>query len=563
MNRRHRIHLLLFFLSLPLLLGAARDAFKVTGIKGKMQANVQARLQELDANHALDNESSEDLQQQIAQAMYPYGYFSPSIQLNRRNKHLNVRITPGPRTTISQLDVRVVGEGADDEHIRQALRQLPIQVHAPLISAQYEEAKQSLMDAAEQQGYLHARFDKAEMLIDKARQSAVLTLVLNTGPRYYFGQVRFDPTRIAPEILQRYIPFQIGQPYSSEQILAFNNALAGSGYFKNVIIKPQDSTNNHVPLNVSLEATARINYTLGIGYGTDTGVRGRAGLQVVPVNRYGHKFNIVALGSMNENSLQGQYIMPGKRPLIDQFEILGGVSNLHYDSGNSNAVSLSLAQRHNLPNFQRVLSLNSLYERFNYSYETRQDNFSLFPKASLTWLHKSGQLFSPQGYKINVNGLVANKALLSQTNFAQIAVDARAAITFDPIRTRLYLHGIQGATQVNDINQLPLSLAQLLGGADNLKGYSYNSIGPGKILGYGGFEVQKETWKQWYLVGFFDVGDVYMPSLKSLKRDVGAGLMWVSPVGPIKIGVAQPVNTHFQRIANTSPRLVINIGPDL
>lgn len=49
---------------------------------------------------------------------------------------------------------------------------------------------------------------------------------------------------------------------------------------------------------------------------------------------------------------------------------------------------------------------------------------------------------------------------------------------------------------------MPLSLAFLLGGSDNLKGYSYNSLGPGKILTYNGFEIQKETVDHWYFVVF-------------------------------------------------------------
>jgi len=118
-------------------------------------------------------------------------------------------------------------------------------------------------------------------------------------------------------------------------------------------------------------------------------------------------------------------------------------------------------------------------------------------------------------------------------------------------------------TQISNIDNLPLSLAMLLGGADNLKAYSYNSIGPGKILSFLSMEVQKETFSKWYLIGFLDSGDVYNPSQKLFKYDAGIGLMWVSPVGPIKVGVAQAVDNHFQRIEGRNPKLVINMGPDL
>jgi translocation and assembly module TamA len=146
---------------------------------------------------------------------------------------------------------------------------------------------------------------------------------------------------------------------------------------------------------------------------------------------------------------------------------------------------------------------------------------------------------------------------------AQIAIDGKAAITFRPIKTRVYLHAIQGLTQVNNVNQIPLSLAQLLGGAGNLKGYNYNSLGPGKIISYGGVEIQKETFKKWYLLGFVDGGDVYKPIVRDFKYDIGIGLMWVSPVGPIKVGIAQAVTHNLNRDQGRSPKIVINMGPDL
>ncbi len=80
---------------------------------------------------------------------------------------------------------------------------------------------------------------------------------------------------------------------------------------------------------------------------------------------------------------------------------------------------------------------------------------------------------------------------------------------------------------------------------------------------YGGIELQKETFKNWYVLGFVDAGDVYSPTPKLFQYDAGVGLMWVSPVGPIKIGVAQPVTKRFQRVPGRNPKLVINMGPDL
>ena len=75
--------------------------------------------------------------------------------------------------------------------------------------------------------------------------------------------------------------------------------------------------------------------------------------------------------------------------------------------------------------------------------------------------------------------------------------------------------------------------------------------------------MQKETAKNWYLLGFYDAGAVYNPSIKNMQYDVGGGIMWASPIGPIKIGVAQPVTGGLHRVEGSGPRLVIRLGPDL
>ncbi|ASQ45349.1 autotransporter assembly complex protein TamA [Legionella clemsonensis] len=546
--------------SVVLLVAATSPTIKITGVKKKIATNIEARLTELAKDKPLNNLSDEELRLQIIKAMEPYGYFKPQVTL-LGYQPLRIAIVPGEQVLISDINIEIKGEGTTNSMIKRVLEPLSLKQGDALNTIKYEELKQNLLNAAEHQGFMRAAYEKSEILIHPD-STASIDLILNTGPQFYFGQVRFDPTFISPELLKRYIPFQYGQPYSTDQILAFNNQLAFSGYFKNVSIKPQIDSLRHIPVDVHLEPAERFSYSLGLGYGTDTGLRGRLGYHVVPLNPAGHKFNAAALGSFKENALQAQYIIPGTNPITDQYTITANLAHLDYNSGASNSVLTSIAQQHTAARFQRTLALNGLYERYTYTNQPREEKNTLFPKASFTWLKTKDKLFSPSGYNITLTGLGASKAVLSEVNFAQASINVKAALTLDPIRTRLYFHSIQGITEINDINQMPLSLAFLLGGSDNLKGYSYNSLGPGKILTYNGIEIQKETADHWYFVVFFDSGDVYMPISKIWKNDAGVGLMWVSPVGPIKIGVAQPMDNHFNR-NDQKPRLVINMGPDL
>ncbi|KTD32365.1 outer membrane protein [Legionella moravica] len=556
--------LILFMICFPVLAENTKPpAFKINGVTGKVLANVEQRLKELQEVKPLNELNPDELQIQIIKALQPYGYFKAEVNVvSQSNRNLIITIQPGPQVRIASIHVALLGEGRQNPLLLKTLRELPIKKGDPLFSERYDQAKQSLLNTAENLGYLHGSFQKSEVLIDEQTNTARITLIFDTESLYYFGQVQFDPTYIRPELLHRFVPFQPGQAYSTDLILKLNDNLSNSGYFSSVLVKPQISESETVPVLVHLQPVSKYSYSIGAGYGTDTGVRGRAALHVIPVNRKGHKFNALAQGSFTQNALQAQYVVPGSNPVADQYSLTGNFSNLNYNTGYSNAFLLSLGQLHNGEHFQRSLSLNGLYESFHYTLQPTTNQFLLYPKATFTFTKTKDLLFSPSGYNISVNALGANKLTLSNLDFGQLILDAKAALMIDSMRLRLYGHTIQGITATPNINQLPLSLAMLLGGTDNLKAYSFNSIGPGRISTYAGFEIQKETYKNWYLLGFYDAGNVYNPAPRTMLYDVGVGLMWVSPIGPIKVGLAQSVNNQLQRLG-TNPRLVINMGPDL
>lgn len=605
LNKIRRIFLLLCIL--PLLLGAAKPAsFNITGVEKAPLENVKHRLVDLYAHQAQQPITQDLLIDQVEKALEPYGFFNPSIRIRMPNKKHpgNIDIKPGRPVVITHLTVHITGPGHALDEIQKAYRELPIKQNQPFNSILYEESKNNLLNAAEHQGFLNAQFDQATVLIDKEKYQASIILLFNTGPRSYFGKIKFvtgltrpapqlkDEIKLpipklskiidffkpfgqrypmlttghialSPDLLFGYVPFEYGAPYSPDDIMELNANLTASGYFKTIDVNPDSDTGHHIPLTVHLEPVDRFTYTLSGGYGTDTGARGRFGLHITPLNTYGHKFDAVAQGSSNQNAALLKYTIPGHDPIHDQYTINGGFNNLNYVSGNSRSGNLSLVSQHTTPKYQRVFSLNGLHEQFNYAKKMPTERTVVYPKALLTWRHVSDPLFSPSGYNVTVSGLASSRYALSSISFSEISVDAKAAITLDLIRTRVYGHVIQGLTQINNIYTLPLSLALLLGGPEDMKGYSFNSIGPGKVLSYGGVELQKETFDTWYVLGFIDKGTVYSPNPKLVQYDVGVGLMWRSPVGPIKAAVAQPVDNRLRRMPDTGIRFVVNMGPDI
>lgn len=564
LNCQRILVLLITVLFSTLTFAAEEVIFTIKGVSDPVRNNIEKRLDELQQIKPIKAFSQEELRAQIDNALQPFGYFRAEIRIqNEATSEYLITIKTGSQLIISSFSLELIGPGSQNPSLVKLVKEIPFKTGYPLLTEQYNKTKLNFINTAENLGYLHAHFDKAEIRIDTQQYTASIRLIFNTGPLFYFGQVQFDPTYIAPELLHRFVPFKPSDAFSTDKILQFNNYLSSSGYFSSVLIKPDITDAQTVPVNVHLQPVSKYSYSLGAGYGTDTGIRGRAALHVIPVNRWGHKFNAVAQGSVSQNVLQAQYVVPAKNPVTDQYSLTGNFSNLNYTSGNSNSILISLAEQHIVDQYQQIISINGLDEQFKYAFQPNSDRFVLYPKATLSFTSVKNKLFSPSGFALTLNGWGSSKDLLSGINAAQLSVDAKAAFMFEPLRLRLYGHALQGLTATDDVNTLPLSLALLLGGTDNLKGYSFNSIGPGRVISYAGFEIQKEVVKNWYVLSFYDAGSVYNPNPKYTQYDVGAGLMWVSPIGPIKAGLAQPINNNFQRIGGSSPRLVISMGPDL
>lgn len=604
---KQSLYRFLLLLSISLLLGAAQVAsFDISGLDKLPRENVEHRLADLYAHPIQGDISEDELMSQVKKALTPYGYFSPSVTIKRpKGKHPGkIHVNPGRPVIITSLTIKITGPGQDNEEINKAYRELPIKINQPFNSILYETSKNNLINAAENQGFLTSRFDQATVMVDKKNNQASIILQFNTGPRSYFGHVKFitgttRPTpklkgeiqlpvpklskiieffkpfaernpmfttghiALSPDLLFAYVPFKYDDAYSTDDMMALHSNLMGSGYFKTIDVDPLADSGHNIPLDVHLEPVDRFSYTLSGGYGTDTGARGRFGLHIVPLNTYGHKFDAVAQGSSNQNAALLKYTIPGRDPIHDKHTINGGFNNLNYVSGNSRSGNLAFVYEHLTSKYQQVLSLNGLHEQFHYDKQKPTERTVVYPKALLTWRQASDPLFSPSGYNLTVGAFAANRYALSSISVGSISVDARAALTIDLIRTRIYAHVMGELTQINDIYTLPLSLAPLLGGPENMKGFSFNSIGPGKVLAYGGLELQKEMIDTWYLLGFIDKGTVYSPTPKEVQYDVGVGLMWRSPVGPIKAAVAQPVDSRLNRMPNTGIRFVVNMGPEI
>ena len=182
---------------------------KVEGISGDLKKNALALLniyRERNRDTLLVSRMKRlhaEAPGQIRKALEPFGHYRVEVasELEKTTRDGTTvwqalyRIDPGPVLEIAHVDYRLIGEGTDDDVFP---AEFGLRPGDPLIHAAYEKAKAALVTISAEQGYLDAELKKSEVRVDLDAYEASVTILFDTGPRYYFGPVRFDQ-----EILDR------------------------------------------------------------------------------------------------------------------------------------------------------------------------------------------------------------------------------------------------------------------------------------------------------------------------------------------------------------------------
>ena len=155
--------------------------------------------------------------------------------------------------------------------------------------------------------------------------------------------------------------------------------------------------------------------------------------------------------------------------------------------------------------------------------------------------------------------------MLSSTDFVQAYVSYKHLFSIGE-RGRLSLRSELGATLQREFDELPPSVRFFAGGDNSVRGYGYEQLGPrdadGEVIGgsqlfTASVEYEHEVRGAWSVAGFVDTGDAFDDANIDLRTGVGIGVIWRSPVGPLRAYLAHPLD------ADRSVRLHVSFGADL
>ena len=482
-------------------------------------------------------------------------------------------------------------------------RRMPMKAGQPMDRALIQATREAALDALKDTGYPYAtvRLDESPGSQERSR---VLTLTAQPGPVARHGAVEIQGnSSVSDGVIERQLTFKPGDVFRQSRMLESQRKLYQLEVFQFANVEPVRAEGEK-----PLESPTRITVTEGkhrkmnfsFGYGSEE--KGRVEADWRHVNFFGGartagvrgRYSALDRGvKLNFGQpyffspryafgLQGQY-WHNDEPAF-KLDNIGGRATISREFGRTG--SRMLGSR---PAMTLAFTYANEWEDYVISEEARQDPtmrddliaLGLDPRTGTGRGQRSSISFdggrnttnnvldARRGYMASLHLEQAGKWLGGDYDYFEVTGEGRyyRSVGRSVVAVRGRVGSIDGIGETLQDFEVPFYKRYFLGGSTNLRGWGRFDVAPLSVEGlpigghsfmYFSTEWRVPVWRQLSAVVFLDGGNVWRRSwdfdMNDLRYDVGPGLRYNTPIGPIRFDVG------FQ--LNPIPGLQVNGEPE-
>ncbi|MCS6780775.1 MAG: autotransporter assembly complex protein TamA [Geminicoccaceae bacterium] len=466
-------------------------------------------------------------------------------------------VEPGPRYRLDERRIEI--DGPAHGFVPPRPGQLGLDRGEPAIAQKVLDAEAALVRAAQEAGHALARAGPRSVVVDHDRQTMEVTLRIEPGPVVRYGPVRFEGGEgIAERYLRRLVPVEENARFDPRHLERGRDALAASGLFSAVRPRPAEKLDPDGRLPVTFELVQRKHRSIGggVGYVTDEGPNVRVFWEHRNILGAGERFRADAGVSPIRQSAEASFRKPAflvRRQALVANAVALAESLDAYD-GRSLKLAAGVERR-----LRRQLegALGVAYRFADIEDRRGRERFALLSlPAWLAW-DGSDDLFDPsRGARLRAEAAPYADTLGLGTRFLKGRLVATA---YHPIwnRPRLVLAGraATGSIAGAERDVVPADERWYAGGGGSVRGIPFQKAGPldrhgdpvgGRSVLELSAELRLNLTEQLGLVGFIDGGNAFVDPIPDLggglRWGAGLGLRYATPVGPLRLDVAVPID---------------------
>jgi outer membrane protein insertion porin family len=502
-----------------------------------------------------------------------------SISPDKQGIYITVNVTEGPQYRVS--DVKLAGQMLVPEaELQKLITVMPGEV---FVRDRLTETTKKIGDRLGNDGYAFANVNAVPEL-DKEKSTVAFTLFVDPGRRVYVNRVNVaGNTRTRDEVVRREIRQMEGAYYDAEKINRSRERLNRLGFFNEVNIETPavSGTTDQVDVNVSVAEKSTGNVMLGAGFSSSEGLVLSGSVSQSNVFGTGNRLS----AQLNSGSVNTVYSLSFTNP----YYTIDGIS-LGYDLYRRDVDATSLDNvgdyktstygagvRFGLPvNERDFISFGLTYEqtsitigaenppeqyvRFVDEFGRDNDTFRL----DTAWARdtRNNFLFPTKGLFQRVAAEVGTP--IGSLQYYKLSLQHQQYFPLGNSFT-LMLNGEVGIGGGLSGKPLPFFKNFYAGGNSSVRGFENGTLGPkdsaGDALGgdkrlVGNAELffplpgLKDD-QSLRMSAFVDAGAAFGPgdfngrfenfAFEDLRFSAGVAVLWVSPLGPLKFSLAQPL----------------------
>jgi outer membrane protein assembly complex protein YaeT len=456
---------------------------------------------------------------------------------------------------------------------------MPLQPGEPLVQQQVVESGEMAANTLKDHGYPYAQVAVERRPVDDRRRTVVFEA--RPGQKSYFGPIEITGnTAVSDDVIRRELAYRPGEEYSQSLLRESLRRLYALELFEFAnaqLVKEEAGGSAEVPTRVTVTEGDHQRVLFSFGYGTEEKLRGEAEWRHVNFLGDARTLGFHGKWSWLDRGVEGTFVQPyvfdpelsltlkAQNWYVNEpaFRALtrGGSATLTRGFGSDTFVSLVYTNQFQSSRIANEALLDP---------ELRDELIALGldpttgvqeGTLSALGLNVSTQrvdapLDPTRGFGLTVNLEQAGKWLPGNYNYFSTVAEGRGYYT--PVDAVTFAGRVRYGSidPVGVPADVPFFKRYFLGGASSLRGWGRFEVSPlsGSGLPIGGsslFETTAEIRTRLFgrlgLVAFVDAGNVWTDPWDfragDLLADVGPGLRYETPIGPVRFDFAYQLNT--------------------
>lgn len=493
--------------------------------------------------------------------MRAYGYYAGTVDgrvdASVEPAQVKLVLTPGPRFTIGQTTVSYSG-GPVPDWAPLTLEPVGLATGAPAVTKDVLAAVQRLPRELQDKGYPYAQIKSTRYIADLSTQTLDATIDVSPGALVHMGPLVVNGAQgVNHAYLDTFVNWKDGDVWDEARVDAFREALRQTGLFTGIEVGPASKPDaaGQRPIVADLVTGPTHSYGGGVRYETALGPGVTAFWEDRNIASEGETLRFDLPLWQDRQELDVSFRKPFIGRADQDFVAEGWVRNETSDAYDLQAASASAGLERRLsPHWWTSIFLSGEGGQQN-DFQNPVRNYFM---AGVPWVVRHDSTNDPinptRGMRGQFKGGPYTGYLDEVLSFvkAQFTISGYYPVLHDKVvlAARVAAGALEGATTTS----IPSSFRFYSGGGGSVRGYDYQSLGPqdngtplgGTSLGELSLEARIRITETIGIVPFLDGGMVYAESLPPFGKDMrwgaGLGLRYFTPVGPVRLDVATPLN---------------------